>query len=95
MGHPSGHSDVSVAPEADFRDFIALGKELLVALDAKRSRALTLTMCRPFPEEAVPEPCSSLGTITGPHALPCARGQLSPNFLRAGGRRKGHFSQLL
>lgn len=49
MGHPSGHSDVSdvcMAPEADFRDFLALGKELLVALEATRSGALTLTMRR-------------------------------------------------
>lgn len=46
MGHPSGHSDVSMAPEADFKDFIALGKELLVALEAKRRGALTLTMQR-------------------------------------------------
>lgn len=44
MGHPSGHSDVSMAPEADLRDFIALGKELLVALEAERSGALTVTM---------------------------------------------------
>lgn len=101
MGHPSDHSNASMAPEADFRDFKALGKELLVALEAK-SGALTLTMCRAFPEEAVPEPCPSwapslahVGGHSSGAALPCAWGQLSPNFLRAGGRRKGNFSELL
>lgn len=59
-------------------------------------------MCRPFPEEAVPSPVlpwapslAHMGGHSPGAALPCAWGQLSPNFLRAGGRRKGHFNQPL
>lgn len=95
-----------MAPEADFVDFIALGKELLVTLEAKRSRAPTLTIWRHVQVlpwggcswAPVPPWAPSLAHMDGHSpraALTHGWGKLSLNFLMPGGRRKGYFNQPL